>query len=187
LQRSCSLVRFEVFTAVTMKKAVFWDVAPCRSCVNRRFGGTYRLHLQGRCLTSLTDASRADFLIFPSTLKMETIRSSNTLDYTRSTRRHIPEDDILHSHRLENLKSYIDSTMYYIPGESIVGDAWKSQLSKVSSNNCISQRSKNWDSFKRCWLDPEGLHISPPGVSILHQHISVMAAANFTDNFLICV
>jgi hypothetical protein len=32
-----------------MKNAVFWDVAPCRSCeINRRFGGTYRLHLQGR-------------------------------------------------------------------------------------------------------------------------------------------
>jgi hypothetical protein len=41
-------VRLEVFMAVTMKKAVFWDVAPCRSRVNRRFGGTYRLHLQGR-------------------------------------------------------------------------------------------------------------------------------------------
>jgi hypothetical protein len=41
-------VRFEVFTAVTMKNAVFWDVAPCRSCVNRRFGGTYRLHLHGK-------------------------------------------------------------------------------------------------------------------------------------------
>jgi hypothetical protein len=41
-------VRFEVFTAVTMKKAVFLDVALCRSGVNRRFGGTYRLHLQGR-------------------------------------------------------------------------------------------------------------------------------------------
>jgi hypothetical protein len=27
--------------AVTMKTAVFWDVVPCRSCVNRRFGGTY--------------------------------------------------------------------------------------------------------------------------------------------------
>jgi hypothetical protein len=27
-------VRFEVFTAVTMKYAVFWDVAQCRSCVN---------------------------------------------------------------------------------------------------------------------------------------------------------
>jgi hypothetical protein len=34
-------VRFEVFTAVTIKNAVFWDVAPCRSCaLNRRFGGT---------------------------------------------------------------------------------------------------------------------------------------------------
>jgi hypothetical protein len=31
-----------------MKNAAFWDVAPCRSCVNRRFGGTYRHHLQGR-------------------------------------------------------------------------------------------------------------------------------------------
>jgi hypothetical protein len=41
-------VRFEVFTPVTMKNAIFWDVAPCRSCMNRRFGGTYRLHLQGR-------------------------------------------------------------------------------------------------------------------------------------------
>jgi hypothetical protein len=34
-------LRFEVFMAVTMKKAVFWDVAPCRYGVNRRFGGTY--------------------------------------------------------------------------------------------------------------------------------------------------
>jgi hypothetical protein len=31
------------------KNAVFWDVASCRSCgLNRRFGGKYRLHLQGR-------------------------------------------------------------------------------------------------------------------------------------------
>jgi hypothetical protein len=33
-------VGFKVFTAVTMKNAIFWDVARCRSCVNRRFGGT---------------------------------------------------------------------------------------------------------------------------------------------------
>jgi hypothetical protein len=43
-----SCVIFEVFTAVTLKNAVFWDVAPCRSCVNRSFGGTYRFHLQDR-------------------------------------------------------------------------------------------------------------------------------------------
>jgi hypothetical protein len=33
-------VRFEVFTAVAMKDGVFWDVTPCGSCKNRRFGGT---------------------------------------------------------------------------------------------------------------------------------------------------
>jgi hypothetical protein len=41
------LVRFEVFTAVTMKNGVFWDVTPCGSCNNRRFGGTWRLFHQG--------------------------------------------------------------------------------------------------------------------------------------------
>jgi hypothetical protein len=40
-------VRFEVFTAVAMKNAVFWNVTPCGSCKNRRVGGTYRLHCQG--------------------------------------------------------------------------------------------------------------------------------------------
>jgi hypothetical protein len=34
-------VRFEFFTAVTVKNAVFWDVTPCRPCVNRCFGGTW--------------------------------------------------------------------------------------------------------------------------------------------------
>jgi hypothetical protein len=33
-------VRLEVFTAVTMTNGVFWDVTPCGSCKNRRFGGT---------------------------------------------------------------------------------------------------------------------------------------------------
>jgi hypothetical protein len=42
-------VGFEVFTAVTLKNAIFWDVALCSSCgLNRRFGRTFRLHLQGR-------------------------------------------------------------------------------------------------------------------------------------------
>jgi hypothetical protein len=40
-------VRFEVFTAMAMKNAVFWDVGPCTYFANRRFGGTYCLHLQG--------------------------------------------------------------------------------------------------------------------------------------------
>jgi hypothetical protein len=35
-------------TLLLLKKAVFWDVAQFRYGVNRRFAGTYRLHLQGR-------------------------------------------------------------------------------------------------------------------------------------------
>jgi hypothetical protein len=41
-----------------------------------------------------------------STLKMEAIRSSETSVNKISTRRHIPEDGILHSHRRVNLKSH---------------------------------------------------------------------------------
>jgi hypothetical protein len=33
-------VRFAVFTAVTKENGVLWDVTPCGSCKNRRFGGT---------------------------------------------------------------------------------------------------------------------------------------------------
>jgi hypothetical protein len=59
-------VRFEVSTAVTMKNAVFWDLAPCRSCVN-------------------AGSSLADF----STLKIEEIRSSETSVHTKPRRRYI--------------------------------------------------------------------------------------------------
>jgi hypothetical protein len=39
---------FDVFAPVTMKNAVFWDVALCKPCNSRRFGGTCRFHLQLR-------------------------------------------------------------------------------------------------------------------------------------------
>jgi hypothetical protein len=39
-QLNTKYVRFEVFTAVTMKNGVFWDVTPCGSCKNQRFERT---------------------------------------------------------------------------------------------------------------------------------------------------
>jgi hypothetical protein len=39
-EQDLTFVRFEVFTAVAMKNGILWDVTPCGSCKNRRFGGT---------------------------------------------------------------------------------------------------------------------------------------------------
>jgi hypothetical protein len=44
------------------------------------------------------------------TVMMEALRYSETSILTRATRSTIPEDGILHSHRRENLKSYITLT-----------------------------------------------------------------------------
>jgi hypothetical protein len=66
---------------------------------SRQVGGKQN-KLPPTCLLVLAE-------IISSTLKMEAICSSETtLATQQTTRRHIPEDDTLHNHRCENLKSY---------------------------------------------------------------------------------
>jgi hypothetical protein len=80
-----------------LKNAVIWDEETCRSCVNRRFGGTWLLP------PANAGFSHADF----PTPKMEAIGSSETSVHTSSTRLQIPEDGFRHSNRREDLKSVI--------------------------------------------------------------------------------
>jgi hypothetical protein len=92
-----------------------WDITPCSPLnVNRRFGGTYRLHLQDRKNKLSKSFVHAGFLLgLFSTLKMEAICSSETsVDVQRTTRRYIPEDSTLHDHRCENLKSNMETISF---------------------------------------------------------------------------
>jgi hypothetical protein len=100
-------IGFEVLTAVVMKSTIFWDITPCSSLsVNRCFGGTYRLHLQGRRISRARNQreSRSHPLNLFSTLTMETICSSETsVDTQRTTRRYVPKDGTLHVRMLTGL------------------------------------------------------------------------------------
>jgi hypothetical protein len=70
VQQFFHCVGFEVFTAVVMKSIIFLYMTPCSplSC-NRRFGGTYRLHLQGRRMisarTSRQEGSKQNIMLRP--------------------------------------------------------------------------------------------------------------------------
>jgi hypothetical protein len=108
-------------TLILKKSIIFWDITPCSPLsVNRSFGETYRLHLQGRRNkfrkkpASVKQNNACHQLacwflaeLISSTLKIEAFCSSETsVVAQRTTRRYIPEDDTLHKHRCENLKSY---------------------------------------------------------------------------------
>jgi hypothetical protein len=93
-----------------MKSTIFWDITPCSPLsIKRRFGGTYRLHLQDRknkLSKKPATCFHAGFLLSLFFL-MEAICSSETsVNTQRTARRYIPEDGTFHNHRFESFKSY---------------------------------------------------------------------------------
>lgn len=103
------LVRFEVLTAVIMKRTVFWNVTPYSlEKVYQRSGGTYCVHLQGWVIGqgSKQRGHRAYRLAF-SVLKMESVHSSETLvNFFNTTPHYIPEDSAT-IHFLTCLRIYL--------------------------------------------------------------------------------
>jgi hypothetical protein len=103
-----------------VRSSIFKDITPYSpSKVNRRFGETYRLHLQSQRISHVRryqdiacNFRQACFILvsnlaYFSTLKMEaTCFFETSVDLQRTTRRYISEDRTPHKHRCENLKSY---------------------------------------------------------------------------------
>jgi hypothetical protein len=124
-----------------MKNIIFWDMTSCSPLsFNRRFGGTNRLHLQGRrnkfppaCLLVFAE-------LISSTLKMEALWSSETSVATQQTTRlHIQEDDTLHNLTL----------LVHVPAHVNEPGAWKEKCCLLSSLNKNQSRIGNLEMQRR--------------------------------------
>jgi hypothetical protein len=111
-----------------------WDITPCSPLkVNRHFGGTCRLHLQGRKISRTRkqrESKRKTVLLancFHARVLVRLILqpwrwrryvSVTSVDFQRTTQCYIPEDSSLHNHQCRNLKYY--KLIYYTHNGQVV-------------------------------------------------------------------
>jgi hypothetical protein len=80
---STDLVGFDVLTAMVMKRYL-WDITPSSLLrINRRFGGTCRLHLQGRKISQARNQHESSSL--------HNVLARLQVDFKRTTPRYIAE------------------------------------------------------------------------------------------------
>jgi hypothetical protein len=99
-----------------------------------------------RALERSQSASYRLTLFFPcvifSTFKMEARCSSETLVYNKLTRRHIPENGILHSHRRENLKSYVTIHVHSLSQSTFHFHVWTKLTTRSDLTSCCSMNTE---------------------------------------------
>jgi hypothetical protein len=99
LLKAINIRRFEVFTAVTIKNAVFWEVTQCSSCRNRR-----------RVLQLVVIANVVPSSLILFTLMMQVMHSSET----RAIQLHIPEEGFLHLQQFHCKICHFDTKQAFV-------------------------------------------------------------------------
>jgi hypothetical protein len=88
-------VGLNVLTAVGMKSYIFWNINSCSPVKdNRRFGGTYRLHFQGRKVSQAISQEEAGSM--ESSDKDGGHMFLRNVIFHQGTRRNILEEGTLH-------------------------------------------------------------------------------------------
>jgi hypothetical protein len=126
--------------------------------------------------------------------------SSETSVLTRATRRNNPEDTILHSHRRENLKSYLPPVLTYItsvassiPNVVIGLLSWSNPSSRTmvlgSTQHRTEMSTRNLPRDKERPADKQDWHLttSPPTVSRLSRSSTCHNPTGFHEPLPFCL